>query len=672
MKNIVRFFVAFLFLIALSVSVRAEPCAMAELKFASVVHYEGYAKALLTFRFGVPNLQVRISKADGSEWGTYRLPKGNPRLLLTALPPNELFAVFVEDECGQMQAAGWFETWPGMDNPEGIEVSEGLFRASELFVQQDDLSLPLFLKKMDEIPVLDRLWFLQQFLYGGQPFPTDYGRNYPPDDFWQTMPQAAEECNCQLLFYGSASPALMQQGLINPVMAETAGGLGNNATYSLSRKYAGAAMHVELITEGCRAGGQDYVFTYNAPMDEQNNEYSSGAYGLLEYHFMCVGKDKVKEDCACTRCVNVNASLSAKLNADVTLKTGCLSLGKDKWGYASAQTVYVLVRTSQKEGYQILAAGNDAVKKEAEIQLNTDFFLNLIDVVAHLAPLLDSFTLQVVDIDGLANALKNLIQEPVVHHQATPAQTYENQLFRMYDREICFNSNDPNRILLWVVGFVTGGGRRKWQSHAYVQTGFHLDGIVKANFENEACCSDQQVGHWLAKSLIDNQIYSTAQMQAHVIEDLALWPWDGWVPYDGLPGEYGYLTYSWGLCDSSGLANPDRDEMMGWWQDVLAGLETPHGGERTEMRAASESESLQGAVVSGVHITQPNLECPCRLEVVDLQGRIWHIEENVALEMPGRLAARLREQGVFPHTGIYVLRMVGAQGVRADKVFVTR
>lgn len=673
MKNVISQFCLLFLCMSFAGNSYAERCDIPQLSFVSVVHYKEYSKALLTFHFSGSSLYVRVQREDGSELGSYVLPSGNPRLLLTNLPQKGLFSVFVEDACGQIVPAGWFETWPGMDNPEGIAVSEALFQATEQFVQQEIASLPSFMKNRKEIPLLDRLWFLQQYLYKGQPFEEDFGLNFPPDDFWSYSVPEIESCHCNLLFYGNANPSIMQEGVIYSVGATSSGDMGNNASFNLMRDYAGAAMDVELVTEGCRAGGDDYVFTYNAPMSEENSQLSGGAYGLLEYHFLCVGKDLVKEDCDCTRCVNVNASLSTKLDADVTLKTGCWSLGKDKWGYASAQLVYSLIHVSRKNGYQILAAGDHRAKKEAEIELNTEFFLALIDVASYLAPHLDSLTISLVDIDGLANALKNLIQEPVVeHNDSTGATIFEGDLFRTFDHQVCFQSNDPNRILLWVVSSVTGAGRRKWKSHALVQTGFHLDGIVEANLTENYCCSEQ-VGNWIAKSLIDNAIYSTYQMQARVVEDFALWPWDGWSPYNGLPGEYGYLTYSWGLCDSSGLTSgPDPNALREWWNMQVATTNTDismHANEATVRQKRDDS----GLPTRMKHLS-PGMEpeCPCRLEVIDLQGRVWYAEEGVLFESPYHLATQLQERGVFPHSGIFVLRLVGENGVRTEKVFVQK
>ncbi len=637
------------------------------LEFASVVHYEGYSKALLSFRFSTLKARVRVEREDGTEWGVYELRRSDPYLYLTNVSQGELFAVFAEDACGTFRAVGWFETWPGKDSPEGIRVSKALFRAMELFVQQEAKPLPLFLEGFDEIPVLDRLWFLQQYLYGGAPFGEDFGRSYPPDDFWAAMPEIGG-CHCELLFYQSARPSIMQEGVIHPVEAEHRGRLGRNVGYELKRAYAEAAMDVELLVKGCRSGGADYRLTFNAPVDEESAPLAGAAYGLLSYHLLCVGGDLIKENCDCTRCVHINASLSEKLNADVALKQmGCVSVGKDKWGYASAQVVYALVRTSWKDGYQFLAGGNSAVKKEAAIQLNTDFFLGIVDIVAALAPTLDSFTLQVVDIDQLANAVKNVIGEPVIAHTGEGGKAIaEKELFRMYDRQVCFQANDPNRVIMWVLGSVTGAGRRKWRSHAYVQTGFHMDGIVQASFE-DGCCGDQ-LGNWVAKSLIDNDLFSTYQMQAMVVEDLALWPWDGWSPFDGgLPGEYGYLTHSWGFCDSSGLLAPGRQWVSEWWQGRSSAVEV------AEEQAAEVELRQVGADPFAVRdpvLLPAQPECPCRLEVVDLQGRVWHVEEGLSLESPHRLRERLQRQGRFPHSGIYILRLVGQGGVRADKVFV--
>ncbi len=644
---------------------RANPCHPPALTFTSVVHYEGYAKALLTFDFDTRHLRVRIEREDGTEWGVYELRSSMPRLLLTNLPQHELFAVYAGDGCGDMQPVGWFETWPGKDGDQSLRVSKALFHASELFVRQEEVALPLFLKNRNEIPLLDRLWFLQQYLYEGAPFPQDFGRNYPPDDFWDQMPELTRECHCALLTYASARPSIMQGGNIIPKTNQVSGSLGTNADFELKTAYAGAAKHVELLTKGCRAGGVDYVYRYNVT-EEQNESIGSSSYGLLEYHLLCVNTQKIKADCPCSRCVLVNASYSTRLNADATVKTGCWSAGKDKWAFALAQDISTLVHVSAKNGFQILAADNVHVSKEVEKSLNEEFFMALVDVVANLAPSLDAFTIQALDLNALAQSLKNLIGESVSENEgkAGPEQ-YVGQRFRVYDREICFEANDPNRILLFSFGHVVSGGRRKWRAHAYVQGGFHLDGIVKANFEQEACCQDEQLGDWLAKNLIDDSSLDTYEMQARVVEDFALWPWNGWSPYDGLPGEYGRLSFSWGVCDSSGLTGPDKEQVEDWWQQLAVGREAAD-----VYQAADADSEIRPSAPTSVQAVVPT--CPCRLEVIDLQGRILYVLSDLPDYDPVRLRERLRAQGVFPAPGIYLFRLTGGRGMHTDRIFVGR
>ncbi|RMH41643.1 MAG: hypothetical protein D6694_08630 [Gammaproteobacteria bacterium] len=615
-------------------------------------------------------MRVRVDREDGTEWGVYELRSSVPRLLLTNLPQNELFAVYAEDECGAMQPVGWFETWPGKDYEQDIRVSEALFRATELFVQQEEeVPLPVFLKNLDDIPLEDRLWFLQQYLYEGAPFGQDFGRNYPPDDFWGQMPQVAKECHCILLHYASALPSTMQAGNIIPKSSEVSGSLGNNAEYKLDVVYAGAAKHVELLTKGCRAGGIDYMYTYNTT-DEVNEDIGNLSYGMLEYHLLCVNTDLIKEDCPCTRCVVVNASYSTKLNADASVKnTGCWSLGKDKWAYALAQDICVLMHASAKNGYQILEAANFYVDKEVKKQLNGNFFIALIDVIGSAASLLlDVGAIDSSDVDQLANSMQNLIGEPVSLNegQAGPEQVAK-ELFRTFDREICFEANDPNRIWLLSFGHVAAGGRRKWRAHAYVQGGFHLDGIVKANLTRE-CCQDEQVGEWLAKSLIDDEFLTTDQMQARVVEDFALWPWDGWSPYDGLEAEYGTLSFSWGLCDSAGLTgSPDKEMVEDWWKQLTVASEATDEHPTVPQSASSSKDEPP---VMSVQMIEP--DCPCRLEVIDLQGRILYEVKDVVEYDPIRIRERLLARGVFPGTGIYLFRLTGGRGMRTDKVFINR
>ena len=189
-------------------------CRPAQLVSVSVVHYAHYAKALV--RFQTPRLSTRLilQAEDGSVLGEYHVPRSSGQLYLTNLPPNQIFTVYAEDYCGELRPLARFETFPGDDYGAGIQVSRELFGAIEKFTQQSEVGLVQFLAKENELPLTERLAFLQQYLLDGEPFVQDYGRQWPPEEVFAGA--ATDDCRCKFVFmrWQQVMPGSMLEGII--------------------------------------------------------------------------------------------------------------------------------------------------------------------------------------------------------------------------------------------------------------------------------------------------------------------------------------------------------------------------------------------------------------------------------------------------------------------------
>ncbi len=640
-------------------------CDFPELLHLSVVHYEGYAKALVAFRTAKLMTRVRVWVDSDVEWGEWYIPRGSGQLYLTQLPLNKFFTVEVEDLCGEMEVLARFETFPGLDHVAGIGVSKPLFELLDLFARQDDTDLVAFLAAHDELSVMERLAFLQQYLLDGQPFAQDYGREWPPAEVFAQS--SDEPCRCRFVFmrWQSVEDGSMGSGVITPATAAQSGSLGDpGAIYELQGAWAGPAKDLTLYTRGCRVGKEKYEKSYK----------SGDLYGEMRrrlevgYLYLCIDEEKRPDTCACEKCLYLSSEYISSLFTKITKDAGwCISLG-NKAAWADAEDFAVLMK-EDSAGLEVLAAGQAHVSAYAEVTANLDFWLSPLEMASAIASSIaggDSTSGGIGGaIEALAEAIEQMLSVKAWEHEGTwGIKEKRTTLVFLNDYKYCFQPNQSVRFHLFSASYLRAGGKRKWRAWARARSAFLMDAVVHADAGPPQACCTNQFGNWIAKGL-DEQ-YDTEYMLGKVRADFALWPWDGWDPYQPLPGEYGELSYSIG-CEP-GLQGPPIEWLQGkGMQAAEAELHAATSAQDVSVESMASDRAQRATPESAAAAA---LRWPCRLYVYDLTGRlVWSGVEPWPRTSQAVMEA-LREEGWLVPGKIYVFHWRSYGASKTEKVFV--
>ncbi len=660
---------AFLFLISFGAYAQPDSgCHPPQLVSVNVVHYLDYAKALIRFRTPKLSTRVLVQDENGNAFGEYHVSRSSGQLYLTNLPQNRIFTVWAEDYCGEMRTLARFETFPGVDYGGGISVSKAMFEVLEEFMSQADEGLVSFLAHRDELPVLERVAFLQQYLLDGEPFMQDYGQQWPPEAVFAVAD--TEECRCKFVLQRTQNveAGSLMGGTIVPFPQSSSGDLGDpDALYEFAGVWAGPAKDLSLYTQGCRTGNGHFEYSF----DESNEEQAISAnHAELAYAFLCINYEQLPRGCACAdKCVYLGSDYLTSLYTEITKDAGwCVTIG-NKAAWADAEDFAVLIK-EEADSLEVLAAGQAHVSAYAEVTANPQFWLaplNIAQLVLSDWLSGDSTNFNVL-LENLAEAIKNMLSVKAWEHTGTwGIKDKRTALIAVNDRKFCFPPNHPVRFHLYSASWLRSGGKRKWRSWASVRSAFQMSAVVHADATPpEACCTDQ-FGNWMAKGF--DELFNSEYVLSKAAADLALWPWDGWNFYQPLPGEYGELMYSIG-CEP-GLQGPP----IGWLQ-AQAGQQDGDMGQ-TPLPEPTDPDRVgtpHQATVMEPPATKGQapvpLSWPCRLYVYDLTGRlVWSGVE--AWPRPvARIVEDLRASGWLDAGKVYVFHWRSYHATKTEKVFV--
>ncbi|MCW5924534.1 MAG: T9SS type A sorting domain-containing protein [Saprospiraceae bacterium] len=515
-----------------------------------------------------------------------------------------------------------------------IDVSTRLYDAIVRYQTTPGQSTPFsqYLSSRTDIPFYERLEFFQQYYLDGAPLPTDSETELPLS---LRPPLPIDECKCKMIFntVQAASPGTLNaDGTISPRI-ENSGGkvkVGNKAYYWWVRQSKGAAKWHCVWMEATKAGPTDRSWRMTMP----DSLHISPMRGQLRYNLLCNDYAELPADCGCRKPVTLYYEYDTELEVHAERHTegwfqkNAVAAGED--------IAVVMLHYEGSNNTKVLRANRLAVSAECNLTMNTDFWVNAVDVARDIAFFFvpDTTGLQYTNLlNNLANSIQTLIQTPFYSDQACPAGELRQATLAKGDTLIYIEPNKPVNLYAFSFTNLMAGGKRSFFSWSRVNSDFHLTGYVPGGLlggQQDHCCT-RKIANWVLAS--DTAPLSTDDLKKEVGIILgAFSPWP--VPPDPLSGivpitkEYGWMAVSVNpLCDSHGLTEPSDD------RNVIA------IGEKVQ------------------------------ISLFDLSGRLLRQWKDV--QKPGDVRQFIMEQGgISPATGIYILQMSGECGNAVHKVIL--
>ncbi|MBI1226596.1 MAG: T9SS type A sorting domain-containing protein [Bacteroidetes bacterium] len=656
-----------------------ENCHPPSLVAKAVIHYQQYSKAYLEFDAVVANQKFTFQSLD-SEFSD-EVNTSSPTILLTGLPYDELFTVSTLDGCGDTVVVATVSTKEDEAEQQGIEVSDSMFKAIVDFQQLDnETSLTDYLEQLTSVSVYEKVAFMQQYLYDGEKFTTDEGSSFPSHIPPPAPP--ADSCRCKFVFNTTqiATPAILNNGVLGHVHEESVNP-GNpsspkipwdsDSRYWWFRNTKGAAKWHYAWSEGWSSGSQHRSYSYSVV----DSNLVSPHMGQLAYNFLCTNYQEVPRDCECEKRVNLYWRYNSRAVAHAVLT------GSSIWDRSSegrAQDIGVVTLRVGDDPIRVLDAGDVRAESECDSGVNTQWFVEYIDVAASIV----KFALAVQDttgigqtqiqtlIDDLADDLQTLIQTPIWETEECETVTVDATLAFGDTTGINLPPNTPAYLNVFSFTNQRVGGKRKWFSYAGIESGFYLTGIIpggRIEGGSEACCT-KKIGNWVYGSCESLQ-NATQNLADQVGAILGLWaPWNLPVdPFSGaikMPSEYGRTEISTGCDEIRGLIAPPGGSVSIAQSDELPPTsKLPSGNEKGE----SGVENFQSLKIDTQAGESENFT-PEEITIFDLNGRLVY-RGSYELNLQN-FSTFLTEKGIEKATGLYFVHLVGNGQRKTIKIFV--
>ncbi|MAT54555.1 MAG: hypothetical protein CMN32_08730 [Saprospirales bacterium] len=630
--------------------VMADTCRPPKLIAKAVINYENYSRAYLEFEGTSEGQIFGYQKLDGVE-SDGQVSSINGEILIEGLDPDELFEVTTLDNCGNEVAVAVISTYADNPSIRGIEVSEKMYQTIVEFQQQDgSVPLPQFLEEAEGVSQYEKLSFFQQYYFLGQKFQTDDGLMLPPPPNRTTN----DGCHCIFVFNTTqnATPGtLLPDGTILAKNKDSGGkiDLPGNAHYWWASSTKGAAKWNAIQSEGWKAGSDEHELNSKVI----NNINSSPYIGQVGFNLLCTNYANLPRECDREKKLLLYYRYDTEVLAYATRHTGGISEKKSK--AASQDLAVVTLSKGGSDNVQVLAAGDVRAEAECNWQVNSQFWVNLIDLAVPIAQFFindNSSGLQTL-IENLSTQLSELVTTPfLAQSQCNANATVEATLADGHDIEVTFHPNEAAHLQVMSFSNLMCGGKRSWFSWANVNSNFYAAGIVPGGLigEGQNHCCTQKIGSWVLAS-VDGPL-STEETSAKL-------------------GYFFGLQGPWGM--PSGPGNITQLTEWGW--DVVIADERCIVSVNGDGSGTGGGDPLDGAVLdyrnldSGYTNYETN-PLEATYVVYDISGRL--VFQGEALFDKADVLAKFREQASSIPTGLYFIQLTDGLRKETFKVFYSR
>ncbi|TAK41327.1 MAG: hypothetical protein EPO28_08750, partial [Saprospiraceae bacterium] len=514
-----------------------ENCRPPILVAKAVIHYQQYSKAYLEFDGVTANQKFTFKTLEGDF--SQEVISSTPAILLSGLPSEKLFAVETLDACSDTVVVATISTKAEDADVHGIEVSTRMFKAITDFQDlETETDLMSYMQGLTSVSNYEKTAFIQQYLYNGQKFATDEGVIFPTL-LPPPPPPPLDSCLCKFVFNTTqiASPAILNNGTLGHVHEESVNPgdpsspkipWNSDSRYWWFRNTKGAAKWHYAWSEGWAAGSQHRSYSYSVV----DSNMVSPHMGQLAYNFLCTNYERVPEECACEKRINLYWRYDSRAVAYAKITGSSIN---DRSAEGRAQDIGVVSLRVGDEPIRILDAGDVRAESECDSGANTDWFVELIDVALDIAQYYlitqgDTGTgaTQILAIaDSLAGDIHDLIQTPIWVTTDCEVATVDATL-ALNNVTIDLAPNTPAFLNVFSFTNQRVGGKRKWFSYSGIESGFYLTGHVhggRVEGGSAACCT-KKIGNWVYGSLASLP-NSTQNLADQVGAILGLWaPWN--------------------------------------------------------------------------------------------------------------------------------------------------
>ncbi len=647
-------------------------CSPPQLIAKAVIQYEGYSKVYLEFDNAIASEGLTIRSLDESHLQQSTL-SGNG-ILIPNLPPEKLYEIEMNDDCGEPTIVGTFSTGAGDASTYGIEVSDRMFRAITDFQSLDpEVPLSQFLEELETVSPYEKIAFIQQYFYGGQRFQTDGGPVLPPPP---PPPPSGDDCLCKFVFNTTqlATPALLANGILKHVHEESVGPNGDikvpwssHSRYWWFRNTKGAAKWHYAWSEGWKAGGTHRSYSYSVA----DSTLVSPHMGQLAYNFLCTNYSEVPRDCECEKRLHLFYRYDSRAVVHGELLGNSIN---DRTAEARAQDIGVVTMHMSGEPIQVLDAGEIRAEAECSSGANSEWFVDLIDVAADIAQFYlagSSGTTPTTNmVNDLAGNIQQLIGQPIWEYGDCETVTVDGTLaYNIPPTVINMPPNTPTFLNVFSFTNQRVGGKRKWFSYSGIESKFYLTGIVQGGRiagGSEVCCTNK-IGNWVYGSLESDLANSTQNLANQVGGVLGLYaPWN--LPQDPfsniviMPSEYGWTEIEAGCNEIHGLIIPPDDGIM----DIAVPTSVQGYPEKT-----GKTDAVEGYLETEHPLIKAEEEGvfePEEIFIFDLNGRMIYGGKEAVL--PNNFKQFLRDKGISSISGIFFVHLVGQGQRKTLKIFV--
>lgn len=493
-------------------AVMADTCRPPRLVAKSVINYEAYSRAYLEFEGTAEGQSFGYRLLVGTEGG--QVSSINGEILIEGLLPDNLYEVTVVDNCGDEVVVAILSTFADNPSIRGIEVSDRMYKTIVAFQQQEGtVPLSQYLDEAEGVSPYEKVSFVQQYFFKGQKFETDAGPIPPPPPPPPTPTD--DDCLCMFVFNTSQNAlpgTLLPDGSILPSTDDSDGkiDLPGNAHWWWATYTKGAAKWNAVQSEGWKAGSDE-----NTVSTEVINNINASPYvGQVSYNLLGTNYANLPRDCECDKPLKLYYRYDTEVLAYANRHTGGLSEKKSR---AASQNIAVVTLRNGNADVEVLAAGDVRAEAECNWDVNSQFWVELIEVAGNIAVFFvnENSTQLPTLINNLATQLGQLVTTPFVAESgcdanATRTETLANGIIP----DLIFHPNQAVYLDVFSFSNLMCGGKRSWFSWANVNSDFYAAGIVPGGFlgEGEDHCCTQKIGSWVLGS--SEKPYTTDETKA--------------------------------------------------------------------------------------------------------------------------------------------------------------
>jgi len=421
---------------------------------------------------------------------------------IEGLEPNQRYQVYGKNSCQENVLLYSFDTNEGYLDE--IILSQKMFDAIAAFQQQTDEPLTQFLSHLDNIPLIERASFLQQFNRFGQPI--DKSEITNSLDGLGQLSLRLIECNCRALrlaapFFnpGFSTPEQNIDGELLPNF-QVKYPFGKRSSYWSQGGNKGPAKWHDFLSQGHKEK-KNQLKQAGFSKGSLNPFFSGSQVARISLNLLCNDGQQLPAKCACDKPIYVKARYDSKIKTFAETLNGLGTGGGTKKSFASIQDIaFLTAHEDFSDFFKIIKGSTGAVSSECGLTVNPDFIKNWIDLaVAFVSAIplgvenitIADKTISKDEIQAIADALKDVTNTPY-YTPGSCTNSADETGFIAKDK-LFLHVNTPMHFSLFTYDTLSVGGQRSWRSDGRILSDFYLDVVIPGGEFNpnykKWCCT---------------------------------------------------------------------------------------------------------------------------------------------------------------------------------------